>query len=182
VIEVLTLDRDGAKTLPVFSHEEEAEMFLRLGAPGAGWEVKDAMTGELVSVLYGPCMGVKDVALDPLPEMVAHRTVGLVSLLRERFTEYITTGIRRPLELCESGGGAAPREGERSRRIEADWSAAPEVVTPSKEEGKPIRISSSYPFPAGNLGGGTLCNTSQGASHSLGTGYGIGLSRRNNRC
>ena len=29
-IEVLTLDRDGEEMLPVFSHEEEAEMFLRL--------------------------------------------------------------------------------------------------------------------------------------------------------
>jgi hypothetical protein len=37
-----------------------------------------------------------------VPEMVAERTVGLVSLLRERFIERITTG-KRPLELCDPG-------------------------------------------------------------------------------
>jgi len=39
-IEVLTLVRDGEEMLPAFSHEEEAEMFLRLlrGA-GEAWRV-----------------------------------------------------------------------------------------------------------------------------------------------
>ena len=42
-------------------------------------------------MLYGrSCADVKEVALDPLPEMVTERTVGLVSLLRERFIQVIT--------------------------------------------------------------------------------------------
>jgi hypothetical protein len=86
-IEVLTLD--CRQTLPVFSHKEEAEMFLRLGGMDDGWRVSESRVGELVSVLYGPCAGVEEVALDPLPEMVAERIVGLVSQARECFIERI---------------------------------------------------------------------------------------------
>jgi len=78
----------GEEALPVFSHEEEAEMFLRLRRVGfEGWQARESTAGELISVLYGPCAGVKCVVLDPLPEMVAQRTVGLVSLSRERFVD-----------------------------------------------------------------------------------------------
>jgi hypothetical protein len=78
------------EALPVFSHEEEAELFLRLWeVEGEGWQVRESTVGEIISVLYGPCVGVKRVALDPLPEMVAERTLGLVSLRRERFLELV---------------------------------------------------------------------------------------------
>jgi hypothetical protein len=107
-IEVLTLD--GKKTLAVFSSENEAEMFLRLEGVADGWQVSESRGGELVSMLYGLCAGVKDVALDPLPEMVADdRTVGLVSLDRKRF-------IRRLLArkgFCEPDRGSSPLEVER---------------------------------------------------------------------
>jgi hypothetical protein len=87
-VRVLTLYRCGEEVLPVFGHEEEAEMFLQVGCVvGDGWGVRESSAGELVSVLYGPCAEVKEVALDPLPEMVAGSTVGLVSLPRERFIE-----------------------------------------------------------------------------------------------
>jgi hypothetical protein len=118
-IEVLTLERDGEQMLPVFSHEEEAEMFLRLGSVGEEWGVSESWAGELVSVLYGPCAGVKEVALDPLPEMVAQRTVGLVSLLRERFIEHITAR-RRLLMPSELGWGLSLCEDEQSWRSEQD--------------------------------------------------------------
>jgi hypothetical protein len=88
--EVLTLDHDGEEMLPVFSHEEEAEMFLRLGGMGYGWRVGKSSARELVSVLYGPCAGVREVALDPMPEMLADRSVGLVSLCRGSFLRSIT--------------------------------------------------------------------------------------------
>jgi hypothetical protein len=110
-MEVLTFDCGSEEALPVFSFEEEAEMFLGLGGLGCSWRVRESWAGELVSVLYGPCAGVKEVALDPLPEMVAERTVGLVRLDRERFIDDITTG-RRPLRLCEPGRGPSLREGE----------------------------------------------------------------------
>jgi hypothetical protein len=96
-IEVLTLD--CRQTLPVFSHEEEAEMFLRLRGMDDGWRVSESRVGELVSVLYGPCAGVEEVALDPLPEMVAERIVGLVSQARECFLERVLA--RRLLGLWE---------------------------------------------------------------------------------
>lgn len=97
-MEVLTLDRDGEEMLPVFSHEEEAEMFLRLGGAGDAWRVHESDAWELVMVLYGPCAGAKQVALDPLPKMVAERTVGLVSLRRERFLKRLMAA-RRPYRL-----------------------------------------------------------------------------------
>lgn len=89
--EVLTLASDGKEVLPIFSFEEEAEMFLRLGDAGDEWRVRESRAEELVSVLHGPCADVMEVALDPLPQMLTERTVGLVSLLRERFIERITT-------------------------------------------------------------------------------------------
>ena len=85
----------GAEAMPIFSHDEEAEMFLQLGDfMRDGWRVRKSSAGELVSVLCGPCASVKRVALDPLPEMVLERTVGLVSLSRERFVELVLSRER----------------------------------------------------------------------------------------
>ena len=107
-IEVLTLD--CKKALAVFSSEDEAEMFLRLEGVADGWQVRESRGGELVSMLYGLCAGVKKVALDPLPEMVADRTVGLVSLDRKRFIRSLLARRR----FCEPDRGSSPREVERS--------------------------------------------------------------------
>ena len=87
---------DAEKALPVFSHEEEAEMFLRFWEVGCGgWQARESTAGELISVLYGPCAGVGRVALDPLPEMLVERTVGFVSLSRERFVDLVLSRTRR---------------------------------------------------------------------------------------
>ena len=103
--EVLTLDHVGEEMLPVFSHEEEAEMFLRLGGMGYGWRIGKSSARELVSVLYGPCAGVREVALDPLPEMVAEGSLELVSLLRERFIRRIMRPEENPSSYaCQIGG------------------------------------------------------------------------------
>lgn len=97
--DALTLDLDGeekwGKTLPVFYFEEEARMFLSLGD---GWQVKETATGELISMFLGPCAGIEFVSLDPLPELIHRRMLGLVSLRRKQFVEGLT-------------GGANPREG-----------------------------------------------------------------------
>ena len=58
---------DGRRALCVFSFEEEARLFLRLGTED-GWRVRTIGVGELVSVLSGPCRQDKLVALDPLPK------------------------------------------------------------------------------------------------------------------
>ena len=78
-------DEDGGETLPVFGYEEEAEMFLHLSGYADSWSVRESSSGEIVSVLLGPCSGTESVALDPPPEMVAEGTLSLVSLRRKRF-------------------------------------------------------------------------------------------------
>ena len=87
----------GEETMPVFSHEEEAELFLGLWEVGVGgWLGRESSAGEIISVLCGPCASVERVALDPLPEMLLERTVGLVSLSRERFVDLVLS-IEQPL-------------------------------------------------------------------------------------
>jgi hypothetical protein len=79
-----------SKVLLVFSFEEEAEMFLHLGGyADSGWRVRESSAGELVSVLYGPCIDVEGVALDPLPEMLEDGTLELVEVGRRRFVEQL---------------------------------------------------------------------------------------------
>ena len=94
-VEVMTLGRGTWETLPIFGHAEEAEMFLRLGQAGDEWRVTESRAGGLISVLYGPCARVKEVALDPLPEMVARRIVGLVTISRDRFVDHLANARRR---------------------------------------------------------------------------------------
>ena len=91
--------------MPVFSFKEEAEMFLRLGVSEKGWRVRESTCGELASVLYGPCRDVGHVSLDPLPEIVCGRTVGLVSLSRRDFVEALlpSTPIPSVEEPCLAG-------------------------------------------------------------------------------
>jgi hypothetical protein len=83
-IETLTVDCGGHEALPVFSHEEEAELFLRLGKIGDGWRVRESSAGEVVSLLFGPCAGVGSVALDPSP-LMAPEMIDLVRVGRDRF-------------------------------------------------------------------------------------------------
>ena len=85
----------GEEAIPVFSHEEEAELFLGLWEVGVGgWQARESSAGEIISVLCGPCGSVERVALDPLPEMLVERTVGLVSLSRERFVDLVLSRTR----------------------------------------------------------------------------------------
>jgi hypothetical protein len=95
-LEVLATGLVGSEeAMPVFSHEEEAEMFLGLWEIGFdGWQARESTAGELISVLYGPCASVERVALDPLPEMLLERTVELVSLSRKRFVELVLSRER----------------------------------------------------------------------------------------
>jgi hypothetical protein len=105
-LEPLCVQAGAARVLPVFSFEEEAEMFLRLGDyDGGDWLARESSVGELVSVLLGPCKDVEGVALDPLPEMLEDGTIGLVEVGRRRFVgQLLERGERRP-------------RGERARRF-----------------------------------------------------------------
>lgn len=82
----------GREAMPVFSSEEEAEMFLWLQTTEDGWTVRETSPGQLTSVLYGPCADAEKVMLDPLSEIGAGEQVGLVSIDRESFLERILVG------------------------------------------------------------------------------------------
>ena len=89
-LEVLTVDLDGTgEALPVFSFEEEAEMFLWLQTTEDGREVRETTPGQLVSILYGPCADVGRVMLDPLPEIGARMQIGLLGMDRNDFVESV---------------------------------------------------------------------------------------------
>ena len=95
-MDVLTMKLDGGEeVLPVFSSEEEADTFLRLGASKDGWQIRETTSGELVSVLFGPCTGVGRVALDPPPEVYLRPTIELVSVHRDDFVDRLV-GEGRP--------------------------------------------------------------------------------------
>jgi hypothetical protein len=84
--EPLCVYAGAGRVLPVFSFEEEAEMFLCIGGyEGGRWRARESSAGEVVSVLCGPCKDVKGVALDPLPGMLKDGTVDLVRVGRESF-------------------------------------------------------------------------------------------------
>jgi hypothetical protein len=148
-IEPLTLTigtHEGEEeVLPVFGYHEEAEMFLHLGSAqgeagvarmdDAGWGVRQCERGELLSLLRGLCAGIKEVALDPLPQMIREMTVGRVSVLRERFIRLIMLGsdtsVRNPPVLYDPDRGQPPREGEWRRRDSEEWIARQQPPRPS---------------------------------------------------
>jgi hypothetical protein len=76
---------DDKKTLPVFSFEEEAETFLRLGEMETGWRARETTGGELISLLHEPCASVKRVTLDPLPVVDSEMIFDLAGSGREDF-------------------------------------------------------------------------------------------------
>ena len=89
-LELLTVDLDGTgEALPVFSFEEEAEMFLWLQTTEEGQEVRETTPGQLVSILYGPCADVGRVMLDPLPEIGARMQISLLGMDRNDFVESV---------------------------------------------------------------------------------------------
>ena len=95
----LTVDLDGTgEALPVFSFEEEAEMFLWLQTTEDGREVREITPGQLVSILYGPCADVGRVMLDPLPEIGASMQISLLGMDRHDFVESVmgTRSLKTP--------------------------------------------------------------------------------------
>ena len=86
-LEVLTTSlADGRRVLPVFSFEEEADLYLWLSIRGS-WRVRQTEVGELLSLLYCLCNKVDLVALDPISDGETDVMDRLVSLKRERFMD-----------------------------------------------------------------------------------------------
>ena len=105
------------KALTVFSFEEEAQMYLDLclAVSQDEWRVRQTSVGELVSVLYGPCLNTKKVVLDPVPEVSRKELVALLSMHRNDFLRFLLgeevpsnlhlapSQTHRPQELVKHG-------------------------------------------------------------------------------
>ena len=92
--DLLAVDLDGTgQALPIFSFEEEAEMFLWLQTTEDGREVRETTPEQLVSILYGPCANVGRVMLDPLPEIGARMQNSLLGMDRNDFVESVLRGV-----------------------------------------------------------------------------------------
>ena len=122
---------DEGKVLPIFSFEEEAEIFLRLGKTETGWRGREATSRELILLLDGLCADVNRVALDPLPAVDGETAFDLAGWSRRDFlrdfigaTSALCHKRRREatvtlgLQENPDGNGTPLREteGERGRR------------------------------------------------------------------
>ena len=103
--------------LPLFSFQEEVELFLHLQAKGADWWPRETTTGELVSLLLGLCARVDKVALDPLPSLGKREIIGLVSTGRRHFVRYLMgEDTAHPERKKPSGRESGPYATTRLRR------------------------------------------------------------------
>lgn len=62
------MGRGGEEALAVFGSEKEADLFVRSGGLGEGWE---SGLRELVRLLFEPFAGTRSVALGPPPKTAA---------------------------------------------------------------------------------------------------------------
>ena len=126
-MEVLTIDAGGETVLPLFSFQEEVELFLHFQAKGADWWTRETTTGELVSLLLGLCARVDKVALDPLPSLGRREIIGLVSTGRRHFVRYLmgedTAHPERKNLSGRESGPYAPTPLRRSRTRPAQSAA-----------------------------------------------------------
>lgn len=101
--EMSVMDLDGrGEALVVFGFEEEAELFLGLEEMGAGWQARETTSGELVSMLYGPCASIERVVIDPLPRRLCAGTeMYPLSVSSADFT-------RTMVDAGRTAGGAIP--------------------------------------------------------------------------
>jgi hypothetical protein len=108
-MEVLTIDAGGETVLPIFSFQEEGELFLRHEAAEADWLPRETSTGELVSLLLGLCARVDKVALDPLPDPGEREILGLVSTGRGYFVRHLLDKVAAHSERKNSSGRVTGR-------------------------------------------------------------------------
>ncbi len=85
----------GEGALAVFSFKEEAQAYLRLGAPRGRWRIEEVEAMELASMLlWGACSGVGWVALDPMPELSGRSMIALLSMNRKDFLGLLSSLAR----------------------------------------------------------------------------------------
>jgi len=74
----------GKEAMALFSGEEEARIFCHSCEVGSSLNIRQTTAGEVLSLLYSPWLA-KHVALDPFPEILGDRLLGLLTLDRARF-------------------------------------------------------------------------------------------------
>ncbi len=115
-MEVLRVPLEGkGQMLPVFSAWWAARGYLFAEAPGGGWHVRAYTPDEMISMLAGPCAGVKWVALDPRPGRSGGNAANVMP--RENFVDYLLC-LRVPSLLRRSDFetiGEAPHRRENDR-------------------------------------------------------------------
>jgi len=89
-VEVHTIEPEdgGGSSLAVFNFKEAVERFLgslKDDQRKHDWQSRETSAGELLSILYGPCKGVRWVALDPLPSLLGRAMSPFVRVNRKRF-------------------------------------------------------------------------------------------------
>lgn len=83
---LLTTDlSNSGRMLPVFSFEEEAEMYLCMRGSRDEWHAKEVATSELRSLFDTTLENIVSVTLDPIPENSFFDTSGLLSISRQDF-------------------------------------------------------------------------------------------------
>jgi hypothetical protein len=83
---------EGKEAIALFSAEEEARMFCHLSKQGKKGSIRQTTAGGVLSLLYGPWAVARHVALDPLPEILGGRLLGLLTLDREHFARSFAGG------------------------------------------------------------------------------------------
>ncbi len=110
-MEVLTITAGGEMVLPIFSFQEEVELFLRLEATEADWWPRETTTGELASLLLGLCARVDKVALDPVPGLGGKEILGPVSTGRRCFLRHLLGEVAVHSERKSPSGRVTGRSG-----------------------------------------------------------------------
>jgi hypothetical protein len=101
---------EGKEAMALFSGEEEARMFchFRREEEGASANtVRQTTAGEVISLLYCPWYATKHVALDPFPEILANRLLGLLTLDRAGFARRFAGLGSEPIARAPWGGSVA---------------------------------------------------------------------------
>jgi hypothetical protein len=137
-LEILTLDVGShPRMLPVFGSEEAA---LRMLPSFGGWRVRKTCSGELISVLCGPCRDAPRVALDPSPEILAAGMVELVTENKDGFLDTLlgrgrawfhnSLTVHRPSGLYRRG---LEPDASRLRRAQRQNSSVPQMREQGEE-------------------------------------------------
>ena len=97
------------RTLPVFSAEGSAGAFVEAGPfDERVWRSRKTTRGELISILYGPCVAAGRIAFDPLEVSLVESTGSFQTTLSpEVFVEVLLGRGQRRLEEDRVSGALA---------------------------------------------------------------------------